>query len=384
MAWNMNAVRKTDENIEQEKIESGPRLEMSVDPGEQAIETVGVFLRNMGQFSFDVLEDDAEVIAEKFDLWQKHLLMGLPRPGADPDPQPLPMDRRDWPGVRQFFAHHRRSEKRYVDTSMTDMKRVIWALINGLNRAVSQDSQIDKDVLTELTRLQAMVQSASLVDIKREVLSAVSKIGSAIEDRQKEQQEYIRQLGRQLESMSDQLREARAESTLDPLTRLHNRKAFDDYLAHTLELFSLFSYPACLMLVDVDHFKTINDRMGHPAGDAVLRVLSDRLGRTFVMKGDFVARYGGEEFAIVLRQADADAGRAMAERLLADVRGLRIPIEGQEIDLTISIGLAPVSPGDSVQTWIARADSALYEAKRTGRDRIVATKHQPNASVSRA
>src|ERR1051325_9256777 len=117
MAWKFNAARKLDEKVQSESVDTRPHLELSVDPGEQAVETVGVFLQNIGQFSFDVQDEDAETISELFDQWQKHLLLGMPRPGLALDREAKSIDRRDWPGVRQFFAHHRRSEKRFVDSS---------------------------------------------------------------------------------------------------------------------------------------------------------------------------------------------------------------------------------------------------------------------------
>jgi diguanylate cyclase (GGDEF)-like protein len=124
-------------------------------------------------------------------------------------------------------------------------------------------------------------------------------------------------------------------------------------------------------MVDVDRFKDLNDRLGHPAGDAALRGLSDALSRAFPRKSDFVARYGGEEFAVVLSEDGEDVGKRLAERLLGLVRGMRIPWEGEEIGISISIGVAMPGEGDEVEDWVGRADRRLYQAKQEGRDRAV-------------
>jgi diguanylate cyclase (GGDEF)-like protein len=124
-------------------------------------------------------------------------------------------------------------------------------------------------------------------------------------------------------------------------------------------------------MVDVDRFKDLNDRLGHPAGDSALRGLSDTLSRAFPRKSDFVARYGGEEFAVVLAEDGEDVGLSMAERLLAAVRRTRIFWEGEEIGISVSIGVAAPAEGDEVEDWVGRADKRLYQAKQEGRDRAV-------------
>ena len=120
----------------------------------------------------------------------------------------------------------------------------------------------------------------------------------------------------------------------------------------------------------MDHFKAINDTYGHPAGDTVLKQLANCLSRSFPRKGDTLARYGGEEFAVVLRNAGMTDARRLGERLLGSVRALRFPGLPDALQVTISIGLAELAPGDSDAVWLERADRALYLSKHGGRDRI--------------
>src|SRR4030095_1670448 len=105
----------------------------------------------------------------------------------------------------------------------------------------------------------------------------------------------VRNLGQELEVV-------RKESEVDPLTRLYNRRALDEYLARTVELYRAFGQETCLLLVDVDGFKTVNHTLGRPAGDALLRRMADTMVRVFLRKSDFVARFGGDELAVVLRE----------------------------------------------------------------------------------
>jgi diguanylate cyclase (GGDEF)-like protein len=133
----------------------------------------------------------------------------------------------------------------------------------------------------------------------------------------------------------------------------------------------LLGAPPTLLLADVDHFKKVNDTYGHPAGDEVLRRVGEALVRNFLRKEDFVARYGGEEFAVVMMDASLEDARGLAERVRKSVRGLLIEHGVHSIDVTISIGLSSLLPGETASAWVDRADRALYDAKTKGRARVV-------------
>ena len=139
-----------------------------------------------------------------------------------------------------------------------------------------------------------------------------------------------------------------------------------------MELAHAFGQPSCLLLIDIDRFKTINDTFGHPEGDAVLRRVSDAMTRIFLRRSDFVARYGGDELAAVLRETSLKEGLALCERLMRAVRAIPMDRENVHFQLTLSIGASALGPGEAVAAWLERTDRALYEAKRAGRDRVVA------------
>ena len=128
--------------------------------------------------------------------------------------------------------------------------------------------------------------------------------------------------------------------------------------------------PACILKVDVDHFKYINDTYGHPAAHEVLEQLANRPVWTFPRKTDFIARYGGEEFCVLLQGADRALSQRLGERLLDAVRREKFSYQDIHIPVTASIGMAELYPGETARSWLERADRALYRAKDHGRNQL--------------
>lgn len=154
----------------------------------------------------------------------------------------------------------------------------------------------------------------------------------------------------------------------DPLTGLNNRRYAEDRLARVLAISP--PPPAALAVIDLDHFKRVNDTHGHAAGDAVLVDFARRL-LACTRRDDVCARLGGEEFMLLLPRTAPDQALPVLERLLQGVRSAQPLPEVPDFSYTVSIGLAALAPGDTAATWLARADTALYQAKRSGRDRLV-------------
>jgi len=162
----------------------------------------------------------------------------------------------------------------------------------------------------------------------------------------------------------------------DPLTDILNRRALDGPLTRELKAGLRYGTPACVLLLDLDYFKTVNDLLGHIAGDDVLKCVA-ALIRNTVRDIDSVARYGGEEFAVVLPHTDLGQAQALAERIRAIIEWHAFDLEDGHVRITASIGLASLhdSAIATVGDWIAAADSAVYEAKSRGRNRVVT--HNP-------
>lgn len=174
-----------------------------------------------------------------------------------------------------------------------------------------------------------------------------------------------------------QRRQLEALASLDSLTGAHNRRAMEQELARAAASHRRDRRAAGVVIVDLDHFKRVNDGSGHEAGDRVLQAFAG-LVRDHTRESDRFFRYGGEEFVLLLPGADARALRGIGDALRATVAdGLRH--DGAPV--TVSIGAAELCHGESWQDWLARADAALYRAKQGGRDRVEVA---PDAAPSRA
>jgi two-component system, cell cycle response regulator len=163
------------------------------------------------------------------------------------------------------------------------------------------------------------------------------------------------------------------ETTLrDPLTRLHNRRYLDERLRSEFSFATRHEAPLALLLVDIDHFKRVNDEHGHQAGDFVLRLVAASIQR-LMRPEDVVARYGGEEFVVIARNTGLRNGVIFAERIRTRIAALQPAWDGQELGVTVSVGVTAIEAGSghsSAEAMLQAADDALYDAKTAGRNRI--------------
>jgi diguanylate cyclase (GGDEF)-like protein len=156
----------------------------------------------------------------------------------------------------------------------------------------------------------------------------------------------------------------------DPVTGINNRAALNANIDREVILSQRHGYPLSVIMLDLDHFKRVNDKYGHLAGDAVLRTLAMRI--TECTRGsDMVFRYGGEEFTVVLSNTDINGAALLAERIRRHIENHHIIIDEVEIPATVSLGVATLEQGDQAASLISRADAALYEAKSAGRNRVM-------------
>jgi len=161
-------------------------------------------------------------------------------------------------------------------------------------------------------------------------------------------------------------------ASTDHLTGLWNRRAFQERLAAELERARRYDRPLALVMLDIDHFKRINDVHGHPVGDRVLIEVASRIFST-VREGEVVARVGGEEFAWILPETDGDGAVAAAERVRAAISAQTFTGVGR---LTISLGVCDLDEGETASELVRLADRALYRAKAGGRDRVARAGHE--------
>ena len=164
-------------------------------------------------------------------------------------------------------------------------------------------------------------------------------------------------------------RAATQSALRDPLTDTGNRIAMDQTLEREIEMSRRHSQPLSLLMLDIDHFKQINDTYGHSAGDEVLKAVAASI-KNQLRNVDMVFRFGGEEFLILLSNTSREAAAMVGERLRFAAQAQDYVAEGKMIELTVSIGCSTLLPGESAESLLRRADSALYVAKREGRNRL--------------
>lgn len=187
----------------------------------------------------------------------------------------------------------------------------------------------------------------------------------------------LRRQNRELEGALDYLRRTREEldaaelqANTDALTGLYNRRCLGDQIAKFMTRSAARGSALFLVLVDLDRFKPVNDTYGHAAGDAVLRSLGVVI-RENVRSRDLPCRVGGDEFAILLSEIGPETARERAERLRSAIAALQFPEIAPDVRIDASIGAIAYQPGESESDFFARGDKALYEAKRTGRGRVI-------------
>jgi diguanylate cyclase len=195
------------------------------------------------------------------------------------------------------------------------------------------------------------------------VVEAVAKIINA----NRQMQQELQSAEERLQEQAAELQSRIAEALTDALTKLANRRAFDEEMGRRQSEFQRHGRSVCVMMFDVDHFKKFNDTHGHQAGDEVLRGVARMLRRTF-REMDIPCRYGGEEFAVILPGTSAKDASTVAERARKAIEKEVFYFEGADLHVTTSVGLAELLPGESVDTVVQRADEALYASKEAGRN----------------
>ncbi|WP_190294973.1 GGDEF domain-containing protein [Marinobacter sp. R17] len=230
---------------------------------------------------------------------------------------------------------------------------------------------------------QAVETSTSLDDLKASVSRNIQSLSSsfqayredecrrekALENELAAMQEKLAGMEAYSEQVQEQLRAERSRALTDMLTQLPNREAWQQRLQFEFERWQRYRHPASLAILDIDHFKTVNDSFGHKAGDRVIqlvaKVLCDRVRTT-----DFVARYGGEEFVLLLPETPVDKAYTVIDDLREHIADLPFHFQDEPVGITISAGLVAFEQAETPEELFDMADKALYRAKDAGRNQV--------------
>jgi len=251
---------------------------------------------------------------------------------------------------------------RILMTAYSEIEAVVQAVNTG--KVFSYVSKPWRNAELESVVASALEHHQVQSDRER-LIGELQQANALLEQRVEERTRALEQTTRELKEALVKLSEL---ALTDSLTGAANRRMLEEVLDREARRGARLNFPLSAILLDLDHFKDVNDSFGHATGDAVLVAVTRALSGS-VRAYDLVARYGGEEFVVLLPQADLRQGVAVAERLRRALASTEV--EGCPYAVTASFGVACLMPGESTKQLLPRADRALYLAKSTGRDRVM-------------
>ncbi|HWH81439.1 MAG TPA: GGDEF domain-containing protein [Burkholderiaceae bacterium] len=248
------------------------------------------------------------------------------------------------------------------------LQRVMAGIASSVSQAGSDAGRFG----AQLGGLSAALRAADVGALSPHLAQALA--GTAEMQRSAEVlQQEVRASQSEIMQLRSDLDRARGEALLDPLTSILNRKGFDQRIVALLEEPAAKGLEHCLVMLDIDHFKHVNDTHGHVMGDRVIQGLGEILRQLAPEPAHATARYGGEEFAIVVPHSRLADALQLAERVRMRAKAMKVRARSSGevlLSVTISGGVTALRPGDDALALIARADSALYQSKHAGRDRV--------------
>jgi diguanylate cyclase len=250
----------------------------------------------------------------------------------------------------------------------------------------ASNAALNSQISGEMHALGSAVETGSdLAALRSQLRTRMDSIGRHLQDFKDREHERSRQARERTDQMRGRMEELEKEarklhasladekrlSLLDGLTRIPNRLAYEQRLQEERQRLGQFGQPICLATCDIDHFKRVNDSYGHRAGDKVLQVVSECFAAS-VRSTDFVARYGGEEFVFILPGSSLEDAEALMNRIREKVADVGFHFRGTPVSVTVSCGITSLRADDAGEDAFERADKAMYQAKDTGRNRVVA------------
>lgn len=270
---------------------------------------------------------------------------------------------------RELYAQY------FVDGPEQQLGEIRIAIRKLIDRLMSELSELDKgvddysNVLSEsVTELANDPDVSSLHVIVQKLISETRQCRESNHSAMAK----MATLNKEVDSLRQSLQVMSEEVFEDALTGIANRRGFNKEIAVVIDTCLTENIPAALLLLDIDHFKKVNDEHGHLVGDRVLRFVAETIKRS-VKGSDYVARYGGEEFAVILPATDLKGAITVAQQVLKSVSKTKLSVKkgGECIGhVTLSGGLSAIHRKDSVETLIERTDKALYQAKSSGRNSV--------------
>jgi diguanylate cyclase len=282
-------------------------------------------------------------------------------------------------GQHEFEAYLQRLNER-LESFQSNLQAASAGHADSRTAAHAMDTQIREQV----DGLQSSVQEAAdLDDLKHILENHLEGLLGTMDQHRQQRDEREQEVAARLQSLAERvahmeqeaqgfrehLEEQRQKALIDPLTGLPNRAAWSERLEHEIGQWQQHGNTLMLAMLDLDHFKRINDNYGHLAGDKVLKIIASVL-RKRLRGTDFIARFGGEEFVLLMPSTAPASGLKLLETLRASIEACPFHFRGEPVTVTLSMGLAAFKTGEHSDLVLKRADQALYRAKNAGRNRV--------------
>lgn len=288
--------------------------------------------------------------------------------------------------VDHFSQEYKQTQKLIlsINAALEDVHQTLLKSLQNSKDYGLQIQKLDDTINKQIDELSKNANEAKSVDkLKQLVDQKLDVITTSIQQRDNIDKQRTLELDSALQQMESKLSkleertefyrkkwlEEKARSDTDSLTGLPNRGAYDKRFGEEYKRWSRHPEPLCLAVIDIDHFKKINDKFGHSVGDKTLQIVSQTL-RKNLRASDYLARYGGEEFVCLLLATDAKEMMTPLEKVRKAVESIPFKVKNDRLNITISVGVTMLLASDNVHTVFDRADKALYEAKNTGRNKI--------------
>jgi diguanylate cyclase (GGDEF)-like protein len=266
---------------------------------------------------------------------------------------------------------------------LEETERHMSAELESQQKKFSEDREFEDSISDKMNMIKHDFNKGDIESIKAAVMSKIENINNGIEKKREQDMQRLKDTEKALSRLGSRICDIRTEadeikkkavelefeSVRDKLTGLFNRKAYDQKILESIGNLNRHNVSSSLMVCDIDYFKNVNDAFGHKVGDLVLKKLAKLLNEK-MRSNDFIARYGGEEFVIILSHTQLKEAKKAGESLRAYIDKSIFSYKDQEIPVTISIGISAVRKDDDCFTVFERADTALYLAKKSGRNNV--------------